>query len=46
MNSTHLPTSFVQGIESLDEEAFEYLKWLEEQALSKLTEIRNWTHAA
>lgn len=47
MNSTHFsPTSSAQGIESLDEEAFEYLEWLEEQALSELTEIRNWTHAA
>ena len=47
MNSTHFaPTSFVQGIEPLDEEAFEYLEWLEVQALSELTEIRNWTHAA
>ena len=47
LNSTHFaPTSFVQGIEHLDEEAFEYLEWLEEQALSELTEIRNWTHAA
>ena len=33
MNSTHFAASgFVQGIESLDEEAFEYLEWLEEQA--------------
>ena len=47
MNSTHFsPTSFEQGIEPLDEEAFEYLEWLEEQALSGLTEIWNWTHAA
>ena len=47
MNSTHFaPTSFIQGIESLDEEAFEYLEWLEEQALSKLTEIKNWSNAA
>ena len=47
LNSTHFaPSSFEQGIEPLDEEAFEYLEWLEEQALSKLTEIRNWTHAA
>ena len=47
LNSTHFaPSSFVQGIEPLDEEVFEYLEWLEEQALSELTEIRNWTHAA
>ena len=47
LNSTHFAaSSFEQGIEPLDEEAFEYLEWLEEQALSKLTEIRNWTHAA
>ena len=47
MNSTHFATSgFVQGIESLDEEAFEYLEWLEEQALSELTEIQNWSIAA
>ena len=40
MNSTHfVPSSFEQGIEPLDEEAFEYLEWLEEQALSELTEI-------
>lgn len=47
MNSTHFaPTSFVQGIEPLDEEAFEYLEWLEDQALSELTEIWNWSNAA
>ena len=47
LNSTHFAdSSFEQGIEPLDEEAFEYLEWLEEQALIKLTEIRNWTHAA
>ena len=47
LNSTHFaPSSFEQGIEPLDEEAFEYLEWLEEQALSKLTEIRNWSNAA
>ena len=47
MNSTHFaPTSFVQGIEPLDEEAFEYLEWLEEKALSELTEIQNWSSAA
>lgn len=47
MNSTHFaPTSFVQGIEPLDEEAFEYLEWFEEQALSELTEIWNWSNAA
>ena len=46
MNSTHFaPSSFEQGIEPLDEEAFEYLDWLEEQALSELTEIRNWKNA-
>ena len=43
MNSAHFaPSSFKQGIEPLDEEVFEYLEWLEEQALSELTEIRNW----
>ena len=47
MNSTHFASSrFEQGIEPLDEEAFEYLEWLEEQALSELTEIRNWSNAA
>ena len=47
MNSSHLASSsFEQGIEPLDEEAFEYLEWLEEQVLSELTEIRNWSRAA
>ena len=47
MNSTHFAsTSCVQGVETLDEEAFEYLDWLEEQALSPLTEIWNWSDAA
>ena len=47
MNSTHFAsTSFVQCIEPLDEEAFKYLEWLEEQALSELTEIWNWSNAA
>ena len=47
MNSAHFASSsFEQGVEPLDEEAFEYLEWLEEQALSELTEIRNWTKAA
>ena len=47
MNSSHFASSsFEQGIEPLDEEAFEYLEWLEEQALSGLTEIWSWTHAA
>ena len=47
MNSTHFaPTSFIQGIEPLDEEAFEYLEWLEDQALSELTEIWNLSDAA
>ena len=47
LNSTHFaPSSLEQGIEPLDEEAFEYLEWLEEQALSELTEIWNWTSAA
>ena len=47
LNSTHFaPSSFEQGIEPLDEEVFEYFDWLEEQALSELTEIRNWTKAA
>jgi len=47
MTSTHFAaSSFVQGIESLDEEAFEYLEWFEEQALSELTEIWNWSNVA
>ena len=47
LNSTHFaPSSFEQGIEPLDEEFFEYFDWLEEQALSELTEIRNWRNAA
>ena len=47
MNSSHFASSsFEQGIEPLDEEAFEYLEWLEEQVLSGLTEIWSWTHAA
>ena len=47
MNSTHFASSsFEQGIEPLDEEAFEYLDWLEEQALSPLTEVRNWSDGA
>ena len=47
LNSTHFAaSSFAQGIEPLDEEVFEYLEWLEEQALSELAEIRNWTKAA
>ena len=47
MNSTHFAaTSFKTGIESLDEEAFEYLEWLEEEALSELTEVRNWSRDA
>ena len=45
MNSAHFaPSSFMQGTEPLDEEAFEYLEWLEEQALSELTEIWNWSN--
>ena len=47
LNSTHFaPSSFEQGIEPLDEEVFEYFDWLEEQALSELTEIRNWWKVA
>ena len=47
LNSTHFAaSSFERGIEPLDEKAFEYLEWLEEQALSELTEIWNWTKAA
>ena len=47
LNSTHFaPSSFEQGIEPLDEEVFEYFDWLEERALSELTEVRNWTHSA
>ena len=40
------PTCFVKGIEPWDEEAFEYFEWLEEQALSELTEVWNWSNAA
>ena len=47
MNSTHFsPSSFNLGIEPLDEEAFGYLEWLEQQALRELTEITNWSNAA
>ena len=47
LNSTHFASSsFEEGVEPLDEEAFEYLEWLEEQALSELTEIKNWSNAA
>ena len=47
MNDSHFaPSSFQIGIEPFDEEAFEYLEWLEEQALSELTEIKNWSKAA
>ena len=47
LNSTHFaPSSFEQGIDPLDEEVFEYFDWLEEQALSELTEIKNWSNAA
>ena len=47
MNSTHYAaSSFEQCIEPLDEESFEYLEWLEEQALSGLTEIKNWSNVA
>lgn len=47
MNTTHFAfPSFEKGIEPLDEEAFEYLEWLEERALSELTEIWNWSKAA
>ena len=47
MNSTHFAASSIyQGIEPLDEEAFDYLEWLEEQVLSELTEIWNWSRAS
>jgi len=47
MNSTHFTSfSFENSIEPLDEEAFHYLEWLEEQALSPLTEVRNWSDGA
>jgi len=47
INSTHFASSsFTQGIEPLDEESFEYLDWLEERALSELTEISNWSNIA
>ena len=47
LNSNHFAfSSFEQGIEPLNEEAFEYLEWLEEKALSPLTEIWNWSKAA
>jgi len=47
MNDSHFaPSSFQIGIEPFDQEAFEYLEWLEEQALSELTEIKIWSKAA
>jgi hypothetical protein len=47
MSDTHFtPSCLKAGIESWDEEAFEYFEWLEEQALSELTEISNWSNAA
>ena len=47
MNTTHFASpNFEKGIKPLDEEAFEYLEWLEEHALSELTEIWNWSKAA
>ena len=47
MNDSHFaPSSFLIGIEPFGEEAFEYLEWLEEQALSELTEIKTWSKAA
>lgn len=45
MNSTHFAGSENRA-EPLDEEAFEYLEWLEEQALSERTEILNFQRAA
>jgi len=42
MNSTDFAfSSFENCIEPLDEEAFHYLEWLEEHALSALTEVWN-----
>jgi len=47
MNDTHFtPSCLEMGIEPWDEEAFEYFEWLEEQALSELTEVWNWSNAA
>ena len=47
MNDSHFaPSSFQIGIEPFDQKAFEYLEWLEEQALSELTEIKTWSKAA
>ena len=47
MNDSHFAhSSFQIGIEPFDQEAFEYLEWLEQQALSELTEIKNWSKAA
>jgi len=47
MNDTHFTPSCMEiGIQPWDEGAFEYFEWLEEQALSELTEVWNWTSAA
>lgn len=47
MNSTHFsPSIYKLGVEPLDEGMFEYLDWLEEQALSAGTEIWNWRRAS
>ena len=47
MSDSHFTTSCLKvGIEPWDEEAFEYFEWLEEQALSELTEVWNWSSAA
>ena len=47
ISDTHFaPNSFKVGIESWDEDIYEYFDWLEEQALSDLAEISNWSNAA
>ena len=47
MSDSHFtPSCLKVGIEPWDEEAFEYFEWLEEQALSELTEVWNWSNAA
>lgn len=47
IGETHFaPSSFDAGVQPLDEGMFEYLDWLEEQALSEGTEIWNWSQAA
>ena len=47
MSDSHFTTSCLKvGIEPWNEGAFEYFEWLEEHALSELTEVWNWSNAA